>query len=136
MLGALFSHAAAPEQQRPIYQNAVAPPESRVEDLFSRMTLEEKIDMIGGFDSFYIRPNERLGIPGQEGGTLKELKGFAKISLKPGETKTVDIELDEGSLSYYHPKQNAWQADPGRFEVLIASSSKDVGLTKSFVLEK
>src|SRR5260370_37310068 len=45
------------------YQNRSAPVESRVEDLLSRMTLEEKIDMLGGQDSFYIRQNERLGIP-------------------------------------------------------------------------
>jgi beta-glucosidase len=67
---------------------------------------------------------------------LKELKGFAKVSLEPGETKGVEIEFDEGALSYYHPKQSAWQADPGRFEVLIASSSKGVRLRRSLDLEK
>ena len=37
--------------------------EQRVKDILSRMTLEEKIDMIGGYDDFYIRPNARLGLP-------------------------------------------------------------------------
>jgi len=55
--------AGSPAQQNPTYQNRSAPVESRVEDLLSRMTLEEKVDMIGGQDSFYIRQNERLGIP-------------------------------------------------------------------------
>jgi len=67
---------------------------------------------------------------------LKELKGFAKVFLEPGQTKTVEIELGPEAFSYYHPKQNAWQADPGTFEVLIGSSSRDVLLTQSFLLEK
>ena len=45
------------------YQNKNLPVEIRVEDLLQRMTLEEKIDMIGGFENFNIRPLERLGIP-------------------------------------------------------------------------
>ncbi|MFC2137948.1 glycoside hydrolase family 3 C-terminal domain-containing protein [Bacteroidota bacterium] len=45
------------------YQNTKLPVEKRVEDLLSRMTLEEKIEMIGGFENFNIKPLERLGIP-------------------------------------------------------------------------
>lgn len=45
------------------YQDPSAPVETRTEDLLQRMTLEEKIDMLGGYEGFYIRPNERLGIP-------------------------------------------------------------------------
>src|SRR5262249_61472552 len=62
ILGASFD-ASSLGQQNPTYQDRSAPVESRAEDLLSRMTLEEKIDMIGGQDSFYIRQNERLGIP-------------------------------------------------------------------------
>jgi beta-glucosidase len=50
-------------QSIPPYKNASAPVETRVQDLLSKMTLEEKIDMLGGLEDFYIRPNERLGIP-------------------------------------------------------------------------
>lgn len=49
--------------QDAIYKNPSKPLEDRVKDLVGRMTLEEKIDMLGGFEAFYIRPNERLGIP-------------------------------------------------------------------------
>lgn len=45
------------------YKDATAPVETRIQDLLSKMTLEEKIDMLGGVEGFYIRPNERLGIP-------------------------------------------------------------------------
>ena len=72
----------------------------------------------------------------REARPLKELKGFAKVFLEPGQTKAVEIELGPDAVSYYHPKQNAWQADPGTFEVLIGSSSKDILLTQSFLLER
>ena len=45
------------------YKDATAPVDARVEDLLSRMTLEEKIDYIGGINEFYIRAVDRLGIP-------------------------------------------------------------------------
>src|SRR5208283_3252878 len=50
-------------QEKPSYKNPSTPVEQRVADLLSRMTLEEKIDMLGGLEDFFIRPNERLGIP-------------------------------------------------------------------------
>jgi beta-glucosidase len=54
-----FLHA----QSSPIYRNAAAEVEKRIDDLLARMTLEEKIDMIGGHEEFFILPNDRLGIP-------------------------------------------------------------------------
>jgi beta-glucosidase len=72
----------------------------------------------------------------REARPLKELKGFAKVFLEPGQSKMVEIELGPEAFSYFHAKQNAWLADPGTFEVLIGSSSRDVLLTQSFVLEK
>ena len=50
-------------QEEPLYKNPSAGVELRVGDLLKRMTLEEKIDMIGGYKDFYIAPNARLGIP-------------------------------------------------------------------------
>jgi beta-glucosidase len=59
----LFCAATISAQTGPRYKDATAPVETRVQDLLSKMTLEEKIDMLGGLEDFYIRPNERLGIP-------------------------------------------------------------------------
>ena len=64
----------------------------------------------------------------------KELKGFAKISLQPGETKTVSLKLGMRSLAYFDDAKPAWVADAGRFEVLIGSSSLDLGAHASFTL--
>ncbi len=57
----LLSWSPAPRAQ--VYKDSKAPVEKRVEDLLSRMTLEEKIDYLGGYKVFYIRPIPRLGIP-------------------------------------------------------------------------
>jgi len=58
----------------------------------------------------------------------KELKGFSKIFLQPGETKRVSIPLDVRSFSYYDVKSHAWKADPGIFNVYVASSAADIQL--------
>jgi beta-glucosidase len=65
----------------------------------------------------------------------KELKAFAKLALKPGESRTVEFELDERALSYYDPLRKAWVAEPGEFEILIGSSSRDIRQRAKFTLE-
>lgn len=57
---------------------------------------------------------------------VKELKGFAKIALEPGETKTATMHLDFRSFAYWHPMYKLWVADSDVFEVLIGSSSQDI----------
>jgi beta-glucosidase len=57
-----------------------------------------------------------------------ELKGFARVELKPGETKTVDFVVDRAALSYWSPEKKAWAAEPGEFEVQVGSSSRDIRL--------
>lgn len=66
----------------------------------------------------------------------KELKGFNKIDLKPGETKTVGFALDKKELSFYDPDLRQWVAEPGEFEVLIGSSSRDIRARASFSLRE
>jgi beta-glucosidase len=56
----------------------------------------------------------------------KELKGFAKVALEPGETKTVSIELDFRSFAYYHPRYARWITEDGDFDLLIGASSADI----------
>lgn len=56
---------------------------------------------------------------------VKELKGFAKVSLKPGESKRVTVELDARSFSYWDTTSHAWKADAGDYEILVGSSSAD-----------
>jgi beta-glucosidase len=58
----------------------------------------------------------------------KELKGFSKVNLGPGETKRVTIALDSRALSYYDVKSKQWRADSGDFDVLIGRSSEQIEL--------
>jgi beta-glucosidase len=58
----------------------------------------------------------------------KELKGFTKVSLKPGETRHVTVALDQRALSYYDADSKQWRADPGEFEVLVGHSSDQIEL--------
>jgi len=48
----------------------------------------------------------------------KELKGFAKVELQPGETKTVTTQLDLRAFAYYHPAYKQWITESGEFEYL------------------
>lgn len=57
---------------------------------------------------------------------MQELKGYRKVSLKPGETRTVSFTLDKRALSAYDPARREWIAEPGRFTLRIGSSSRDI----------
>jgi beta-glucosidase len=65
----------------------------------------------------------------------KELKGFAKVELQPGETKTVSIQLDFRAFAYYHPEYRQWITETGEFDILIAASAADVRHTLTAALE-
>jgi beta-glucosidase len=65
----------------------------------------------------------------------KELKGFAKIELQPGETKTVTISLDFRSFAYYHPAYKQWITEDGEFDILIGSSAADIRFTQTVMLQ-
>jgi beta-glucosidase len=67
---------------------------------------------------------------------VKELKGFAKVDLKPGETKTVHLALDRRAFSYFDPKLHQWKAEPGEFSILVGSSSAKIELEGKFTLER
>jgi beta-glucosidase len=65
---------------------------------------------------------------------LKELKGFNKISLNPGEKKTVSIPLDQRAFAFYDPAKAGWVSEAGDFKILVGSSSRDIRLQDSFRL--
>ena len=59
---------------------------------------------------------------------VKELKGFARVELQPGETRTVTVALDRRAFSYWDLKKGRWTADPGTFDVLVGGSSVNLPL--------
>ncbi len=66
---------------------------------------------------------------------IKELKGFSKVKLAPGEEKMVSFTIDKTDLSYYDDTQNRWVAEPGVFEAFVGASSADIRSTVSFELK-
>ena len=66
---------------------------------------------------------------------VKELKGFQKVKLAPGETKEVTFTIDKEALSFFDDTQHAWVTEPGKFEAVIAASAADVKGTVPFELK-
>lgn len=66
---------------------------------------------------------------------VKELKGFSKVALQPGETKTVTFEIDEPALSFFDADKHAWVSEPGDFEALVGASSADIRSKVKFTVK-
>ncbi len=62
---------------------------------------------------------------------LKELKGFEKVELKPGEAKKVMFRLDSRAFSYYCEEIGDWYAESGEYEIMVGASSADIRLKDS-----
>ena len=67
---------------------------------------------------------------------VHELKGFQRIDLKAGETRKVQFTVDRAALSYWSPEKKAWVADPGKFEIEVGASSRDIRLRAALDLKK
>ena len=66
---------------------------------------------------------------------FKELKGFAKVALKPGETKTVSILLDSRAFAYYNPTHKQWVTEDGQFDILVGASAADIRCQKTVSMQ-
>jgi beta-glucosidase len=65
---------------------------------------------------------------------VRELKGFVKVFLQPGETRNVSVTLDESAFSYYDVGTRSWIAAKGDYKILVGPSSRDLPLTGDFRL--
>ncbi|GHV16963.1 glycosyl hydrolase [Spirochaetia bacterium] len=79
----------------------------------------------------YVR--DKTGTPNRPD---KELKGFVKLSLKKGETKTAEFVLDNRSFAYYNTDIGDWYITGGEYEILIGKSSQDIVLAKTVKLQQ
>jgi len=66
----------------------------------------------------------------------KELKGFARVNLAPGETRQVTIELDRRAFAYYDVKKHDWTVEPGDFDLYVARSAAQIELTGKVAVGK
>lgn len=60
---------------------------------------------------------------------VKELKGFTKVQLEAGESKTVTIPLDDKAFRYWNVKTDRWEVEGGSYQLLVGASSADIRLT-------
>jgi len=67
---------------------------------------------------------------------VKELKGFQKVWLAPGQTKTVEFQIDRTALSFYDETTHSWLAEPGEFTAHIGSASDAIRTSASFTLKR
>lgn len=65
----------------------------------------------------------------------KELKGFAKVWLEPGETREVSFTIDRGALSFFDSDRHQWVAEPGEFVASVGSASDNIKTTVKFNLK-
>ena len=65
----------------------------------------------------------------------KELKGFEKVELEPGETKTVSFELSKRAFAYYKTDMADWYVESGEYEIIAAKSSRDIACTAAVKVE-
>ena len=66
---------------------------------------------------------------------LKELKGFAKVELEPGESKKVHIAFDDKSFRYFNVKTDKWEIEGGEYDIYIGASSADILLEGKLKVE-
>jgi beta-glucosidase len=64
----------------------------------------------------------------------KELKSFAKVSSRPGESKPLTVLLDRRAFSYYHVAKHRWNSAPGECGILVGASSVDIKLQGKYSL--
>ena len=66
---------------------------------------------------------------------VKELKGFSKVWLEPGESRDVTIAIDNSALCFYDESQSAWRSENGTFEAWVGNASDNLKLKKAFELK-
>ncbi len=76
-----------------------------------------------------------LGFPLETSEPPRQLKGFEKVMLQPGETKSIRFTLSPESVSFYSAGHRAWMVYPDLYEVMIGSSSRDIRQQGTFTLD-
>jgi beta-glucosidase len=66
---------------------------------------------------------------------IKELKGFEKVFLRPGQSRKVTLDLDQRSFAFFNTTKHLWDAQPGTYKILVGGSSQDLPLSGPFALK-
>jgi beta-glucosidase len=79
-------------------------------------------------------PQLYLGFPSSTNEPPKQLKGFTRITLQPGQTRTVTFTLNADSVAIWNTAANGWTVQPGEYRVLVGNSSRDLPLHGSLTV--
>jgi beta-glucosidase len=66
---------------------------------------------------------------------VKELKGFSRVALNPGEQKNVTVKIDKSAFAYFSEQFNEWKIDPGLYKILVGASSRDLKLSREIEIK-
>lgn len=66
---------------------------------------------------------------------VRELKGFAKVRLEPGETKRVTIPFDDKTFRFFDTRTNTWETESGTYQIMVGSNARDMQLTGELQVE-
>ncbi len=109
------------------YSNLKLPKESLDDNNCVKVTADVKnIGKMAGKEVVQLYVSDKNGTAGRP---VKELKGFSKVELQPGETKTVEFTITARDLSFYHEGLGDWYAPSGTYEVMIGHASDEIALT-------
>ncbi len=64
----------------------------------------------------------------------KELKGFSRVALQPGEIRQIKLTLDPRAMSFFDVTSHAWKQEPGKFSVFVGHSSADIDLSAEYTV--
>ena len=103
------------------FQDFTLPFDQRIDDLVTRLTLQEKIGLLGDATIMTV-PRLNIGQP------IKQLKAFARVHLRKGEKQTIAISAPVKDWALWDVKTHAFVVDRGRFDVLVGASSEDIRL--------
>lgn len=115
------------------YGNVVANKKDMTED--DTITFTTKVKNTGKRDGSEIVQLYISDLQSSVPRPVKELKGFEKVALKPGEEKEVSFTIDKTALSYFDADKHQWVAEKGEFEALIGASADDIKSKTKFRLK-
>lgn len=98
-----------------------------------RITASVTVTNTGNYDADEVVQMYIRDMVGSVARPVKELKGFERIHLKKGESRTVSFDITAEQLKFYNSALN-WVCEPGEFEVMVGGNSRDVQ-TKKFSLQ-
>ncbi|WP_168735978.1 glycoside hydrolase family 3 C-terminal domain-containing protein [Cohnella fermenti] len=109
--------------------------ELAVADGNGKLTIEFNLTNAGDRDGsevvqLYVRNNQSTVFKAE-----KELMAFAKVFLRPGETRRVSVQFDRSELSYWNVNLHRWVLENGRYEISVAASSADIRLTAPLLID-